>query len=145
MIEEPLLRVESLVKHFPIRGRLFSRAGGAVRAVDAVSFDWRVGETLALVGESGCGKSTTGRLVLRLLDPTSGLVRFDGVDLVAVKDEDMRAYRRQMQIIFQDPFPSLTPRMTIGQTIEEPLMLHGLADGRRSERVREILDLVGLP
>src|SRR4030095_9518379 len=117
MIEEPLLRVESLVKHFPIRGRLFSRAGGAVRAVDGVSFDVAVGETLALVGESGCGKSTTGRLVLRLLEPTSGKVFFAGEDLFALSPEAMRAHRRSMQIIFQDPFASLNPRMTVGQTL----------------------------
>ena len=140
----PLLRVESLVKHFPMRGRLFSRAKGAVRAVDGVSFDVAVGETLALVGESGCGKSTTGRLVLRLLEPTSGKVFFDGCDLVALSHEEMRAHRRAMQIIFQDPFASLNPRMTVGQMLAEPLALHGLAEGRRPERVAEILRLVGL-
>ena len=141
----PLLRVENLVKHFPVRKGLFGRADGAVRAVDGVSFDLGVGETLALVGESGCGKSTTGRLVLRLLEPTAGVVRFDGVDVFGYSDADMRAQRRAMQIIFQDPFASLNPRMTVGQTLEEPLALHGLAVGRRSERVRELLNLVGLP
>jgi oligopeptide/dipeptide ABC transporter ATP-binding protein len=144
MSAEPLLRVESLVKHFPIRGRMFARAGGAVRAVDGVSFDVAVGETLALVGESGCGKSTTGRLVLRLLEPTSGKVFFAGEDLFALSPEAMRAHRRSMQIIFQDPFASLNPRMTVGQTLEEPLALHGLAQGRRAQRVSEILRLVGL-
>ena len=144
-IMTPLLEVRDLVKHFPIRKGLFGRAEGAVRAVDGVSFDLNVGETLALVGESGCGKSTTGRLVLRLLEPTSGSVRFDGRDIGAWSDAEMRAQRRAMQIIFQDPFASLNPRMTVGQTIEEPRALHGLAEGRRPERVREILDLVGLP
>ena len=140
----PLLRVDALVKHFPMRGRLFSRTTGAVRAVDGVSFDVAVGETLALVGESGCGKSTTGRLVLRLLEPTSGKVFFDGEDLFALSHEAMRAHRSAMQIIFQDPFASLNPRMTVGQTLAEPLALHDLAQGRRAERVAEILRLVGL-
>ncbi len=140
----PLLRVEALVKLFPLRGRLFARATGAVRAVDGVSFDVAVGETLALVGESGCGKSTTGRLVLRLLEPTSGKVFFDGEDLFALSHEAMRAHRRAMQIIFQDPYASLNPRMTVGQMLAEPLALHGLATGRRPERVAEILRLVGL-
>jgi oligopeptide/dipeptide ABC transporter ATP-binding protein len=141
----PLLEVRNLVKHFPVRKGLFGRAEGAVRAVDGVSFDLSKGETLALVGESGCGKSTTGRLVLRLLEPTMGIVRFDGVDLFAYTEPDMREQRRSMQIIFQDPFASLNPRMTVGQTLEEPLALHGLAAGRRDKRVRELLSLVGLP
>ncbi len=140
----PLLRVEALVKHFPVRSRLFGRATGAVRAVDGVSFDVAVGETLALVGESGCGKSTTGRLVLRLLEPTAGHVYFDGDDIFALDESAMRAQRRAMQIIFQDPFASLNPRMTVGQTLAEPLALHGLAEGARAERVIEILRLVGL-
>jgi oligopeptide transport system ATP-binding protein len=140
----PLLRVENLVKHFPVRQGLFARQSGAVRAVDGVSFDVDAGETLALVGESGCGKSTTGRLLLRLLEPTSGTVRFDGVDLFALDAEAMRAQRRALQIIFQDPYASLNPRMTVGQTLSEPLALYGLADGRRDERLAELLQLVGL-
>ncbi len=140
----PLLRVENLVKHFPIRKGFFSRASGAVRAVDGVSFDVAVGETLALVGESGCGKSTTGRLILRLIDPTAGKVFFEGEDLFALPEAEMRRHRRAMQIVFQDPFASLNPRMTVAQTLEEPLALHGLAEGRRAERVGEILRLVGL-
>jgi oligopeptide transport system ATP-binding protein len=143
-VSMPLLRVDALDKHFPLRGRLFARATGAVRAVDGVSFDVAVGETLALVGESGCGKSTTCRLELRLLEPTSGKVFFDGEDLFALSHEGMRADRRAMQIIFQDPFASLNPRMTVGLTLAEPLALHGLATGRRPERVAEILRLVGL-
>ncbi len=122
-IPAPLLRVDALVKHFPLRKRLLSREGGAVRAVDGMSFDVAVGETLALVGESGCGKSTTGRLVLRLLEPTSGKVFFDGEDLFSLSDAQMRAHRRALQIIFQDPFASLNPRMTVGQTLAEPLAL----------------------
>ena len=120
-----LLRVDNLVKHFPVQQGLFARQSGAVRAVDGVSFELAVGETLALVGESGCGKSTTGRLLLRLLEPTSGTVHFDGVDLFALDAEAMRGQRRALQIIFQDPYASLNPRMTVGQTLTEPLALHG--------------------
>ena len=141
----PLLEVRNLAKHFTVRKGLFGRATGAVRAVDGISFKLDAGETLALVGESGCGKSTTGRLVLRLLEPTAGIVCFEGVDLFAYTDRDMRGLRRSMQIIFQDPFASLNPRMTVGQTLAEPLALHGLHAGHHDGRVREILDLVGLP
>jgi oligopeptide/dipeptide ABC transporter ATP-binding protein len=141
---EPLLRVDSLVKHFKIRRGLFGRTSGAVRAVDGVSFDVAAGQTLALVGESGCGKSTTGRLVLRLLAPTSGRVEFEGRNLFALPEGEMRSLRGALQIIFQDPFASLNPRMTVAQTLAEPLALHGLAEGRRRERVAEILRLVGL-
>jgi oligopeptide transport system ATP-binding protein len=140
----PLLHATSLVKHFPVRRGAFGRATGAVRAVDGVTFSVAVGETLALVGESGCGKSTTGRLVLRLLEPTSGRVDFDGRDIFALSEREMRELRGALQIIFQDPFASLNPRMTVGQTLAEPLLLHGLAEGRRRERVAEILRLVGL-
>ena len=141
---EPLLRVDNLVKHFPVRRGLFGRQTGAVRAVDGVSFDVEVGTTLALVGESGCGKSTTGRLVLRLLEPTSGAVRFAGANLFELDGEAMRAQRRALQIIFQDPFASLNPRMTVGQMLAEPLALYALADGRGAERVTELLRTVGL-
>jgi oligopeptide/dipeptide ABC transporter ATP-binding protein len=140
----PLLRVENLVKHFPVRRGLFGRQSGAVRAVDGISFDLAQGETLALVGESGCGKSTAGRLVLRLIDPTSGKVWFDGRDIFALNEGQMRSLRREMQIIFQDPYASLNPRMTVGEMLAEPLALHGLARGRRPQRVAELLRLVGL-
>jgi peptide/nickel transport system ATP-binding protein/oligopeptide transport system ATP-binding protein len=138
-----LLRAENLVKHFPVRGG-WGRAKRFVHAVDGVSFTLAAGETLALVGESGCGKSTTGRLALRLIEATAGSVRFDGRDLFALDARALRAERARMQVIFQDPYASLNPRMTVGEIVGEPLMLHGLAQGRRRERVAEILALVGL-
>jgi oligopeptide/dipeptide ABC transporter ATP-binding protein len=139
-----LLRAENLVKHFPVRRGMFGRQSAVVHAVDGVSFELREGETMALVGESGCGKSTAGRLVLRLLDATSGKVWFDGVDLMTLSPAELRQKRRAMQMIFQDPYSSLNPRMTIEQTITEPLALHGLASGRHRERAAELLDRVGL-
>lgn len=144
-IAEPLLRVERLVKHFKVNRDLFGRARGAVKAVDDIDFAVMPGETLALVGESGCGKSTTGRLVLRLIDPDSGAIFFNGRNIVNLSSKEMRALRRAMQIVFQDPYASLNPRMTVGEMLTEPLAVHGLADGRaRQERVQELLRLVGL-
>jgi oligopeptide/dipeptide ABC transporter ATP-binding protein len=139
-----LLRADNLVKHFPIRQGLFGRASATVHAVDGVSFELRAGETMALVGESGCGKSTVGRLVLRLLDATAGQVWFDGEELMALPQPRLRAKRRELQMIFQDPYSSLNPRMTVEQTLAEPLALHGLAPGRHHERAAELLDQVGL-
>ncbi|HEU4352467.1 MAG TPA: oligopeptide/dipeptide ABC transporter ATP-binding protein [Burkholderiales bacterium] len=129
----PLVRARRLVKHFK-----------KVQAVDDVSFDVHAGETLALVGESGCGKSTTGKLLLRLIEPTSGAVFFRSQNIFELRDRDMRSLRREMQIIFQDPYGSLNPRMTVGDMLEEPLRLHKLAIGQERSRVIELLGLVGL-
>jgi len=141
----PLVRVENLVKHFPVRTGVFSRVTGHVRAVDGVSFTVRAGETLGLVGESGSGKSTTGRVMLRLAPATSGSVFFDDRDVFALDGRALRALRREMQIVFQDPYSSLNPRMTVGEAIAEPILVHRLA-GRRetAERVADLLTRVGL-
>ncbi|MBO8127008.1 MAG: dipeptide ABC transporter ATP-binding protein [Firmicutes bacterium] len=143
---EALLEVKNLVKHFPItRGIIFSKQVGAVRAVDNISFTVNKGETLGLVGESGCGKSTTGRVILRLLEATSGEVRFEGRNILDLSPREMRELRKDMQIIFQDPYASLNPRMTVGDIIAEPLKIHGLAKGKeRQKRVNELLEVVGL-
>jgi oligopeptide/dipeptide ABC transporter ATP-binding protein len=143
-MSEPLLRAERLVKHFPVHMGLFGRVRGTVQAVDDVSFELYAGETLALVGESGCGKSTTGKLLLRLIEPTSGKVWFEGRDLYTLSDREVRSLRREMQIIFQDPYGSLNPRMTVGDMLAEALHLHGLHAGRERQRVIELLGLVGL-
>jgi oligopeptide transport system ATP-binding protein len=142
----PLLEVRNLVKHFRVAGGLFGGRSGLVRAVDGVSFELRRGETLGLVGESGCGKTTTGRCILQLERPTSGEVIFEGRDLTKLGDDELRAVRRKVQVIFQDPYSSLNPRMTVGQIIAEPLAVHGIVTERKSraQRVREILTHVGL-
>ena len=142
---ETLLHVDDLKMHFPIYRGVFQRQVGAVRAVDGVSFDVKRGETLGLVGESGCGKSTTGRTILQLYKPTAGSVRFDGTDLVKLKGEQMRQMRRKMQMIFQDPYASLNPRMTVAQLVGEPLMVHNVATGAEiNERVAHLLEVVNL-
>jgi oligopeptide/dipeptide ABC transporter ATP-binding protein len=140
-----LLEAENLVKHFPASRNLFGRPTAFIKAVDGVSFHVNAGETLALVGESGCGKSTVSRLVLRLIEPDAGRIRFEGSDLLGLDTNALRAFRRSAQIIFQDPYASLNPRMTVGQILGEPLALHGLVapSGRRA-RVEELLRLVGL-
>jgi ABC-type oligopeptide transport system ATPase subunit len=144
---EPLVEVRDLVKHFPItRGVVLRRRVGEVRAVAGVSFDVLRGETLGIVGESGCGKTTTARLLIRLLDATGGSVRFDGQDVTRLRGGALKAMRRQMQMVFQDPYSSLNPRKTIGSIIGEPLAIHGLTRGRvaRRRRVAELMDMVGL-
>ena len=141
-----LMEIDNLEMHFPItEGIIFQRKVGAVKAVDGVSFNIRRGETLGLVGESGCGKSTTGRAILQLYRPTGGHVRYKGRDLVEMKGEELRKMRRNLQIIFQDPYASLNPRMTVGNIIGEPLEVHGLAKGKaKQDRVRQLLRVVGL-
>jgi oligopeptide/dipeptide ABC transporter ATP-binding protein len=143
---DPLLEVRDLVKHFPIGGGLFGRPHGLIRAVDGVSLTIRRGETLGLVGESGCGKTTTGRCILQLERPTAGSVVFEGRELTGLSDQALRPVRRRMQVIFQDPYSSLNPRMTVGQIIGEPLAVHGISPNgtARAARVRELLQHVGL-
>jgi len=142
---ETLLRVDDLVMHFPIYRGVFQRQVGAVRAVDGVSFDIKRGETLGLVGESGCGKSTTGRTILQLYRPTAGSVHFEDVDLIHLKGEELRKMRRKMQMIFQDPYASLNPRMTVADIVGEPLMVHNVATGKEiQERVQHLLEVVNL-
>jgi peptide/nickel transport system ATP-binding protein len=145
--ELPLLRTEGLKVHFPIHeGILFERRVGEVRAVDGVSLDVRRGETLGLVGESGCGKSTFARAVIRLVDPSGGRIVFDGEDVTEIGGDHLRRLRRRMQMIFQDPYASLNPRMTIGSMLSEPLRVHGLASREQANRrVRELVEIVGLP
>jgi len=140
----PLLEVRRLVKEFPLGHRLFGRRR-AMRAVDEVSFTIAAGEMFSLVGESGCGKTTTGRCVLRLIEPTSGEIRFRGQDLGALSRGDLRRTRRHLQIVFQDPYSSLNPRMRVGRIVEEPLVIHRVGTrAERAARVRELFDLVGL-
>ncbi len=142
-----LIEVRDLVKHFPIkRGIILQRQVGAVKAVDGVSFDVVQGETLGIVGETGCGKSTTARLLCRLMDPTSGTITFDGRAVSGQKGDDLKALRRDMQMVFQDPYSSLNPRKTVGSIIAEPFVIHGLHDGsgERKRRVQDLMDRVGL-
>ena len=145
MAGDTLLEVKNLKKHFPIKGGVFSKTIGHVYAVDGVSFTLQSGETLGLVGESGCGKSTTGRTILRLIEPTEGSVVFEGQEITDLDKGDMRSLRREMQIIFQDPYASLNPRMTIGSIIGEPLEIHKIARGSEKEdQVATLLEKVGL-
>jgi peptide/nickel transport system ATP-binding protein/oligopeptide transport system ATP-binding protein len=146
-VSEALVEVRDLVKHFPItQGIIFQRQIGAVHAVDGVSFDVMRGETLGLVGETGCGKTTTARAVMRLLEPTSGTIRFDGRDISHLKRRDLKPLRREMQLIFQDPYSSLNPRKTVGAIIAEPFAIHGLEEGRgkRRQAVQDLMEQVGL-
>jgi peptide/nickel transport system ATP-binding protein/oligopeptide transport system ATP-binding protein len=141
------MEVTDLVKHFPIkRGIILQRQVGAVKAVDGVSFEVKQGETLGIVGETGCGKSTTARLLCRLMDPTSGSIMFDGRDVAALKGSDLKALHRDMQMVFQDPYSSLNPRKTVGSIIADPFAIHGLytGEGERKRRVQDLMDRVGL-
>jgi len=142
---KPLLEVNGLKKHFDIKGGVFGRTVGTVQAVNDVSFSVMEGEILGIVGESGCGKSTTGKAILRLIEPTEGTVKFEDHDITSLNDEEMRKLRRDMQIIFQDPYASLNPRHTVEKIISEPLLVHGMKSAqKRKRRVQELLEVVGL-
>jgi oligopeptide/dipeptide ABC transporter ATP-binding protein len=144
-VAPPVIEVNGLKKHFPIRKGLLRRTAGYVYAVDGVSFSVAEGETLGLVGESGCGKSTVARTVMRLIEPSGGSIRIDGTDITAISRKELRPYRRQMQMVFQDPFSSLNPRMTAGAIVREPLLVHGVVAGRAAEeRTAELFEQVGL-
>ncbi|MBY0553152.1 dipeptide ABC transporter ATP-binding protein [bacterium] len=145
-MSQSLLRAENVVKRFPIHGGLFSKEIAAVKAVQNISFDIKKGETLGLVGESGCGKSTLGRCLIRLIEPTSGKVFFKDQEITKASGAELRELRKKMQIIFQDPYASLNPRMTIGSILEEPLIIHNLYESEkdRADRVQELISLVGL-
>nr|WP_058004706.1 dipeptide ABC transporter ATP-binding protein [Heyndrickxia oleronia] len=139
-----LVEVKNLKKHFPISKRIFSKKTSVVKAVDGLTFMIEKGETLGLVGESGCGKSTTGRMIMRLIEPTEGQVFFNGQDITSFSEDKLRKFRKEFQMIFQDPFASLNPRMKIGDIIEEPLIVHGVEKEERKQRVERLLDVVGL-
>lgn len=146
MEDNVLLKVKKLKKYFPVRGGILSKIIGYVQAVDEISFDIKEGETLGLVGESGCGKTTTGRTIIRLLEPTAGEVDFKGKDIFKLSKEELRKARRNIQIIFQDPFGSLNPRMTVGEIVGESLVIHKIVKNKKEkeERVKDLLETVGL-
>lgn len=141
----PLLEVKNLKKYFPVQAGLLQRTVGYVKAVDDVSFYVNKGETLGIVGESGCGKSTTGRMIMRLLDPTDGSILFEGKDISKLSQSEIRPYRREIQMVFQDPYASLNPRKTVGNLLEEPYVIHNMYSAKeRKEKVQELLEIVGL-
>ena len=141
-----ILKIDNIVKHFPARGGMFKKSDGVVHAVDGVSFSIEEGETFGLVGESGCGKSTLGRVIARLIEPTSGEVIFDSKDITRLKAKELKSVRRGLQLIFQDPYASLNPRMPVGEIIGEALKIHNIANGKEwGERVKKLIDIVGLP
>ena len=141
-----ILKIDNIVKHFPARGGMFKKSDGVVHAVDGVSLSIEEGETFGLVGESGCGKSTLGRVIARLIEPTSGEVIFDSKDITRLKAKELKSVRRGLQLIFQDPYASLNPRMPVGEIIGEALKIHNIANGKeRGERVKKLIDIVGLP
>jgi oligopeptide transport system ATP-binding protein len=146
MSREVVLKAENLVKYYPIKAGVLRRTVGQVKAVDGVSFELYKGETLGIVGESGCGKSTLGRMLMRLEEPTAGKLTFDGVDMYSKKGAEMRRLRRDIQIVFQDPYTSLNPRKTVGDIVGEPFEIHRdvVPKAGRRRRVEELLDLVGL-
>lgn len=142
----PILTLNNITKHFPAPGGMFKKADGVVHAVDGVSFSVQKGEIFGLVGESGCGKSTLGRVIARLIEPTSGKIIFDGRDITRLKSKELKSVRRDLQIIFQDPYASLNPRMPVGEIIGEALAIHGIANGvEKSRRIEKLVDIVGLP
>src|SRR5215210_2338111 len=142
---ETILEIEDLVKYFPIKAGLLRKTVGQVHAVDGVSLSLKAGETLGIVGESGCGKTTLGRTIIRLTDPTAGSIKFKGVDITGHSRSQMREIRREMQIVFQDPYASLNPRMTVREIVAEPLRVHGLYKDRGGKkRISELLETVGL-
>lgn len=143
-MEQPLLKVKNLKKHFPIKNKLFQKQNSSVKAVDGISFDVNRGETIGLVGESGCGKSTTGRMLMKLLEPTEGEIYYNGEDVTNLEERDFRPYRKKIQMIFQDPYASLNPRMKVGDIISEPLIIHNFDKSTREKKVKDLLEIVGL-